>query len=294
MAVRAAEKITAGRRSAADDAGDGRVAEVERDEVGRLPRSERSAGKAERAHPAGGGDAEEPGGQRVHPAVAGRGREQPALPAQEAQVALERPRLLEEVQLDVGVAPQRQGRAGPQELVGRHHPVAQVALGGGAGAHGGAAPAQLVHVPGGEVDGVDRGGSGPERADVPEQLHRREAVLGAALLHLGRLLGDVHVEWPAATGGLGGEHPEPSGRAGAHAVRGETHGHGRIARPRAGPAGARSRRPPPGNRRRSAAAPGREEHPPRRARRRSRSSAIRSPTSRAARTTSRASSSGSP
>src|SRR6266403_5640109 len=85
---------------------------------------------------------------------------------------------------------------------GAHHAVAQVALGGRAGADRGLRPAQRDDVRVREMHGMHCGGRVAQRADLLEDERRRGAVLGLALLDLKALLGDVQVERPAATEGL--------------------------------------------------------------------------------------------
>ena len=72
-----------------------------------------------------------------------------------------------------------------------------------------------------DVDAVDQARARAEEAGAVEQLDRRDAVLGAALLELARLLVGVDVADEAVLVGVGGDRLQPARRHGADAVRGD-------------------------------------------------------------------------
>jgi hypothetical protein len=71
--------------------------------------------------------------------------------------------------------------------------VAEVGLGRRAGDDDGVAVGEQGHVALVDVDGVDDRRPRPEEAGAREQLDRAGAVLRAAVAHLARLLGGMHV-----------------------------------------------------------------------------------------------------
>src|SRR5258708_4648088 len=96
---------------------------------------------------------------RAQPAYPGALRVEPrALQLDEAEVVLELARALQRIKLPLAVAPHAEPRARREQLVGAHHAVAQVALGGGAGTDRGARAAQGGDVVRAQMDGVHRGG----------------------------------------------------------------------------------------------------------------------------------------
>ena len=70
-----------------------------------------------------------------------------------------------------------------------------------------------------DVDAVDQARARAEEAGAVEQLDRGDAVLGAALLELARLLVRVHVADETVLVGVRGDRLEPAGGDRAHAVR---------------------------------------------------------------------------
>ena len=126
---------------------------------------------------------------------------------------------------------------------------------------------------------------GPRKPGAVQQLDGRDAVLGAALVQLARLLVGVDVADEAVRVGVGGDRLEPAGRHGADAVRGDADARRRRGRPprRAGRRRARGRSPTSGSqKRRWPASGGRSRRPSPRGGRRRAAARRRSPAARAA------------
>ena len=194
------------------------------------------------------------------------------VPPSPAGERLQLARLLERVHAHLGVAAEREPHAGVAVGRARREAVAEAALGRRAGDDDGVALGQQGDVLRRDVDAVDHARARPEEARAVEQRGGGEAVLGAALLHLARLLVRVDVADEAVGVGVGGDRLEPARGHGAHAVGGDADGHARATlRPaRAGRPRARGTSPRRG--RRSAAGPawagGRRRPSPRGGRRR--------------------------
>ena len=143
------------------------------------------------------------------PEVAERGEQRVAGAALAAGAGLQLTHLLERVDDDVAVAPDGEPHAGVAVGERREVAVAEVALGRRAGGDDRPRVRQQRDVALGDVDRVHDGrGLGEERRAL-EQLDRRAAVLGLALLHLARLLGCVDVADEAVVGGVGGDLAQP-------------------------------------------------------------------------------------
>jgi hypothetical protein len=94
----------------------------------------------------------------------------------------------------VGVGAEAERHAVLVERPGGRYAVAEVALGGGAEAHGGAALGQGGQVFRGDVRGVDGAEARPERPRLGEHADRRRAVGLPAARDLGGLLADMGME----------------------------------------------------------------------------------------------------
>jgi hypothetical protein len=123
----------------------------------------------------------------------------------QALVHLEEACLLDEVDDGVAVAAEREVDAVAQVVGDRNDAVAEVGLGGRAGAD--VVAGECGEVGGLEVDRVDRreAARAIEAAAGGEQGDRGAGVLGPALGVLLRLLRDVHVQRQAVAMGVGGE-----------------------------------------------------------------------------------------
>ena len=139
-----------------------------------------------------------------------------------ARAGLQLAHLLERVDDDVAVAADRQPHAGVAVAQRREVAVAEVALGRRAGRDDRAARGEQrrrrARRRGSPCTTVVRAA---EEAGAVQQLDRRAAVLGAALLELARLLVGVDVADQPVGVGVGGDLAQPVGRHGADAVRGD-------------------------------------------------------------------------
>ena len=142
-----------------------------------------------------------------------------------ALVEVDRARLLEHVDDDVGVAAHAQPAAGLAERLQRTDAVAEVTLGRRAGAHVDLVRPEQRDVVGVDVDGVHRGQIGTEDALAVEELGRRAALHRLALLELGGLLGEVHVQRRVAFAGVRGDYAHRLGVDRADAVDGGRDAH---------------------------------------------------------------------
>ena len=127
------------------------------------------------------------------PQVAGLGQQRVAGAALAPRPGLQLAQLLEGIDDDVAVAADGQSHAGVAPAQRREVPVAEVALGRRAGGDDRAGVRHQRHVAVAHVDPVDDGRAVAEEPGAVQQLDRRAAVLGLALLQLARLLVGVNV-----------------------------------------------------------------------------------------------------
>ncbi len=160
------------------------------------------------------------GGERA-PEVAARGEQAEARLALAAGAGLELARLLEGVDADLRVGADRDRDARRAVAQRREVAVAEVALGRRAADHRGAALAEQRDVALVDVDAVHDACRGAEEAGALEQLDRRAAVLGGALVELATLLARVDVADEAVLVRVGADRLDPARGNGANAVRGD-------------------------------------------------------------------------
>ncbi len=138
--------------------------------------------------------------------------------------------LLERVDADVRVRADRQRHAGVAVAQGGQEAVTEVGLGGRAGSDDRAAARQACDIAVTDVDGVhDRRSRAQESVRV-EQLERRAAVLGLALLELERLLLCVHMPDQIVRLRVLGDACQPGGGNRADRVRRDSDTHPVLAR----------------------------------------------------------------
>ena len=170
--------------------------EVERDQVGGGARRDLRRRQAQAAGAVVGEAAPE---RRRRALVAG-GDEHVAATAQAARAALGLAGLLEGVEAHVRIGAERDRHASLPELGGRQEAVAEIGLGGRAGAHGRARLREQVELAGRDVRRVHDRRRRAEHAAVVEVLDRPQAELLERLLDLARLLAGVDVERIARAG----------------------------------------------------------------------------------------------
>src|SRR5690606_5746888 len=116
-----------------------------------------------------------------------RGVEHGTLQAMEAEVVLQTAGVLQRRDLHLRIRAECDRSAGLLELECRDDSVAEVALGGGAGADVRLRPAERLDLALVQVNGVDGGETRVEDALAFEELHRTQTVLCQTFLDLARL-----------------------------------------------------------------------------------------------------------
>lgn len=153
-----------------------------------------------------------------------------ALLESEAEVVVKLARVFEGIDLGLAVGAEGDADAAFHDAIRGENAVAEIALGGGAGADGGVFRSDHGDFIGGGVGGVDGGPVGAEQSGVAQQGDGGVAVFAEASFVFGHLFGHVHVQRETLVAGPCGDVAQVIEGHRAEAVRCDADGNLRRAR----------------------------------------------------------------